>query len=100
MTATNNGHVKAAARGRWRDILAAHGFNSDELDGRHHPCPKCGGTDRFRAFDDVDETGGVFCNQCFSERNGDGLAAKLKAVRETVQQSLKSLRLDSLGGDE
>lgn len=80
MNATSNGHisvddVKLAARGQWRDILPAYGFNGEELDGRHHPCPKCGGTDRFRAFDDVDETGGVFCNQCHSERNGDGLAA-------------------------
>ena len=96
MTATNNGHisvddVKAAARGRWRDIHAASGFNCEELDGRHHPCPKCGGTDRFRAFDDVDETGGVLCNQCFSDRNGDGLAAIQWRNDWTFGETLKAV---------
>ncbi|MFM9966030.1 MAG: phage/plasmid primase, P4 family [Planctomycetaceae bacterium] len=80
MTSNGNGHiavddVKSAARGRWREVLTAFGFNGEDLDGRHHPCPRCNGTDRFRAFNDVDETGGVHCNQCFTEGNGDGLAA-------------------------
>ncbi len=65
--------VKAAARGRWRDVLTTFGFNGEDLDGRHHPCPKCGGTDRFRLLDE--DAGAVLCNQCFHERNGDGLAA-------------------------
>ena len=30
----------------------------------HGPCPDCGGTDRFRAFDDVNDSGGLLCNQC------------------------------------
>ena len=66
--------VKAAARGRWPDILAAlAGIPPDLLDGRPHPCPKCGGNDRFRLVDA--DAGAVRCNQCFSERCGDGLAA-------------------------
>lgn len=80
MTTNHNGHidiaaVKSAARGRWRELLTAFGFNSADLDGRHHPCPRCNGTDRFRAFDDVDETGGVICNQCHNEKNADGLSS-------------------------
>lgn len=68
--------VKLAAAGRWVELLVTlGGIDGDLLDGRHHPCPKCGGTDRFRAFDDVAETGGLICNQCFSGSNGDGLAA-------------------------
>ena len=67
-------YVKDAARGHWPAVLAAAGIASDLLDGRHHPCPKCGGTDRFRAFNDVVETGGVFCNQCCTDC-GDGLGA-------------------------
>ena len=56
-TATLNGHVevedvKSAARGQWRGILSAFGFNGEDLDGRHHPCPVCGGTDRFRFLDE------------------------------------------------
>ena len=87
----NAADIKSAARGRWRDILAANGFRGDELDGRHHPCPKCQGTDRFRAFDDVDETGGVLCNQCFSDRNGDGLAAIQWRNDWTFSETLKAV---------
>lgn len=37
--------------------------------GRHGPCPKCGGKDRFR-LDDLDGRGTWICSQC---GNGDGL---------------------------
>src|SRR5262249_22633245 len=49
------------------------GIPREHLDGKHHPCPKCGGTDRFRLLDE--HAGAVICSQCFSERNGDGLSA-------------------------
>ena len=65
--------VKDAARGRWREILPSFGFNPRWLDGSPQPCPKCKGTDRFRLIDE--DAGAVYCNQCFSEENGDGLAA-------------------------
>ncbi|MCP9841645.1 hypothetical protein KBY93_13540 [Synechococcus sp. J7-Johnson] len=48
------------------------------LDGKHHPCPVCGGTDRFR-FDDLDGRGTWLCNQCApkpgkgSPAAGDGM---------------------------
>ena len=80
-TTKRNGHIdvdaiKRAASGRWAEILSRHaGIEPEALDGRHHPCPKCGGTDRFRALDDFSETGAVLCNQCFGENNGDGFAA-------------------------
>lgn len=76
---TGRGHldaaeVKAAATGRWREVLTSvAGIPGDLLDGRNHPCPKCGGTDRFRLIDA--DAGAAFCNQCFRERNGDGIAA-------------------------
>lgn len=65
--------VKRAAAGRWLELLVAAGVPTDHLDFRHHPCPKCGGKDRFRLLDA--EAGAVFCNQCFATGNGDGLAA-------------------------
>ena len=66
--------IKAAAVGRWPEILSALGGCPLEiLDGQHHPCPKCGGMDRFRMIDA--EAGAVYCNQCFSQDNGDGIAA-------------------------
>ncbi len=68
--------VKAAAAGRWGDLLVSiGGFPPDLLTGQHYPCPKCGGTDRFNAMKDVAQTGGVRCNQCFARKNGDGFAA-------------------------
>ncbi len=66
--------VKLAASGRWPELLCSlGGLGGDLLDGSHHPCPKCGGTDRFRAIDI--EAGALFCNQCFNGKNGDGIAA-------------------------
>lgn len=65
--------IKAAAAGRWVDFLVSLGIPIESLDGNHHPCPKCGGNDRFRLIDA--KAGAVLCNQCFSGRNGDGLAA-------------------------
>jgi KaiC/GvpD/RAD55 family RecA-like ATPase len=66
--------IKAACRGRWLDVLSRLcGVLPDLLDGKNHPCPKCGGTDRFRMIDADD--GALFCNQCFKTGNGDGIAA-------------------------
>jgi P4 family phage/plasmid primase-like protien len=66
--------VRSAAARRWPEILSRLGGQSDELfDGRKHPCPKCGGTDRFRMIDA--DAGAVLCNQCLREKNGDGFAA-------------------------
>ncbi len=66
--------VKTAAIGRWPVILSAvGGIDGAMLDGRHHPCPRCAGTDRFRMIDA--EAGALLCNQCFFESNGDGLSA-------------------------
>jgi phage/plasmid primase-like uncharacterized protein len=79
--------VKRAAVGRWRDILTSvGGFDPAVLDGRHHPCPRCGGTDRFRLVDEA--AGAVLCNKCFSERNGDGLAALMWANNWTFPEAL------------
>ncbi|QDU76432.1 hypothetical protein Pan97_34810 [Bremerella volcania] len=66
--------VKTAAAGRTLDILVhVAGIPSSKLDGQHHSCPACGGTDRFRLVDP--EAGAVFCNQCFNSNNGDFLSA-------------------------
>lgn len=66
--------VRAAARGRWAEILqAVGGMLAAVLDGQHHPCPRCGGTDRFR-FTDQAGDGSIICNQCARRNCGDGLA--------------------------
>lgn len=66
--------VKVAACGRWVEILTAAGLSVECLAGKNGPCPKCGGKDRFAAFKDVAETGGVNCRKCHDKRNGDGVA--------------------------
>ena len=56
------------ARGKWRDILTTLGVSPMLIDGKHQPCPSCGGRDRFR-FTDFQGSGGYICNQC---RGGSG----------------------------
>lgn len=51
------------ANGHWREILTALGLSPGYLNGKHGPCPACGGKDRFR-FDDKDGSGSFFCNAC------------------------------------
>ncbi len=74
MEATNE--LKRIAAGRWPEILRAlGGLPGELLDGRNHPCPRCGGNDRFYLQTDFETTGGVGCRHCHAERNSDGLAA-------------------------
>lgn len=52
------------AKGHWPSILATlAGLTSEQLTDKHQPCPLCGGKDRYR-FDDLDNTGSWFCNDC------------------------------------
>ena len=60
--------VRDAATGHWPEILTRLGADASLLDGKHRPCPACGGTDRFR-FDDKDGRGTHICSQCGA---GDG----------------------------
>lgn len=63
--------VKAAASGRWAEIInQLTGIPDDYLTTQHRDCPKCGGTDRWRVFDDFPQTGGAVCNQCGSFSDG------------------------------
>ena len=65
--------VRSYAKGQWAAIISSlTSIDPDTLDGRHHPCPKCGGSDRFRMIDE--ELGAVLCNQCFNRNNGDGFS--------------------------
>jgi hypothetical protein len=66
--------LRGAAASRWPEIIShLGGIDLQLLDGKHHPCPRCGGIDRFRLLDP--KAGAVICNQCFKRGNGDGLAA-------------------------
>jgi putative DNA primase/helicase len=53
-----------AASGRWPELLQSlAGLSADQLTNKHQPCPACGGTDRYR-WDNDDDEGGCYCNQC------------------------------------
>ena len=79
-----NFHAKAVDR--WVDILETVGISPDILDGRHHPCPICGGTDRFR-FDNKDGRGTWFCNQC-DPKAGDGIKLIQKVFGLNFKEAL------------
>lgn len=82
--------IKSHARGRWRDILiSVGGIDGALLDGRNHPCPKCGGRDRF-AVVDMDR-GALICRKCFHERNGDGIAAVAWLAGMTTGETLRAI---------
>lgn len=89
--------LKSAAAGRWPEILSqVGGIDAALLDGRKHPCPKCGGGDRFRFIDAED--GALFCNQCFNKGNGDGLAA-IQWLRGCDFLTAKNFVADYLGAN-
>lgn len=78
MSTTTHAHidkdaVKDAAAGRWHDIAVSVGIGTEYLTGIHGPCPRCGGTDRWRVYENFDQTGGAICNQC-GPKLGDGFA--------------------------
>lgn len=58
--------MKPDTMNRWESILSALGVETH--DGKHGPCPICGGNDRFR-WDNLGGRGTYICNQCGS---GDG----------------------------
>ena len=87
--------VKTAAKGRWLEILQAAGMPAEALDGRNQPCPRCGGTDRFNASADVEQSGAVWCRKCFNKTTaispGDGIATLAWWMNLTNGEAIKWL---------
>jgi putative DNA primase/helicase len=77
--------VKADVVGRWPGVYERLGINVG--DGRHGPCPMCGGKDRFR-FDDKDGNGTWICNQCGA---GDGFALVGKVLSLDFVETCESI---------
>ncbi len=84
-------NLSSEAGGRWSELLTNTGRNLCRHPGRQapSPCPKSGGVNRFRAIDM--EVGALFCNQCFSKKNGDGLAALGWLTDSTFAKTLDML---------
>lgn len=75
------------ANGKWRSILLeVLELDEEVLDGKHHPCPICGGTDRFR-FDDLEGRGTYHCNGC-GAGNGLALICKTKSINASEAWAL------------
>lgn len=67
--------LKPRMLGLWADfIMSAVSVDSKIFNGKHQPCPSCGGKDRFRFDNNQQEKGdgGYICSQC-----GAGDGAKL-----------------------
>lgn len=93
--------IKVAARGQWPAIIEnVAGISDDFLSPNHGPCPKCGGHDRWRVFDDFAETGGAICNQC--GKFGDGFSLVGWALDLPMPQSFSDVLVlvsDHLGAN-
>jgi DNA-binding CsgD family transcriptional regulator len=67
--------IRESARGCWRSMIYP-ALGIEVGNGKHVPCPHCGGKDRFRC-DDKDGSGSWYCNQC-DPHAGDGFALIMK----------------------
>lgn len=94
--------LKRLAAGRCHHILASVcGFTDRQLNPKiHQPCPDCGGTDRFRALDDVADSGAVWCNNCHNgdtnPRSGDIFATIQWATKCDFPEAMRKVA-DALG---
>lgn len=88
---------KAAARGQWPTIWSALGMRELPRQGRHGPCPGCGGRDRFRLVPESAEHGGWICGQGGEPTGGDGFALLVHCgIARTPGEALR-LVADHLG---
>ncbi len=63
--------VKRIVTGHWASVhFRLCGISDESLTGKHGPCPKHGGTDKWRTFDDYEKTGGAVCNECGKMADG------------------------------
>ncbi len=74
--------AKEIAHGMWSNILTSCGLGHI-TDRKHHPCPMCGGKDRFR-WTDYRGDGCYICNQC---GRGDGLGLIMKAMGVSYREA-------------
>lgn len=81
--------IKEKSAGEWCDLVVKlTGVDRNFFTGSHLPCPRCAGTDRFRAFNDFDESGGVICNKCGTFADGIATISWLKdwSFKETLDK--------------
>lgn len=83
--------IEPRMTGNWQAaIMSIVNVDMRIFNGKHQPCPSCGGSDRYR-FDDNFETkgdGGAICNQC---GNGSGITWLMKLSGMTFPESMEAL---------
>ncbi len=88
--------IKERATNNWQAIL---GLADEITDGKGHPCPQCGGTDRFHVDSDFQTNGKVYCRHCLPKGANDGIAAFgwIHGIdnRESIKRLAKELGMDS-----
>lgn len=78
---------------RWKGILPMFGLPAERLNGKHGPCPLCGGgRDRFR-FTDYLGHGDFICNQCGA---GDGVEFVMRMTGLSCSDALA--RIEEVAG--
>jgi putative DNA primase/helicase len=92
MLANKREPLAERCRGRWKDILLQLGaVDARLLDGKHHPCPWCGGKDRWR-WTNHNDLGSFICNQCGSGAGTDlvmrSLGLDFKRAAERIEAVL------------
>jgi putative DNA primase/helicase len=78
------------AEGRWRHILTQVGLPLTIFNGKHQPCPLCGGKDRFR-YDDKHGRGSYYCSGCSSGTGIDLVMRFLKIDFKAAAERIKAL---------
>lgn len=71
MNSTDRVNATDRVKGRWRELIVASGVDEAVLNGKHHPCPICGGTDRFRFPDKENKL--WLCNSCTDAKYSSGM---------------------------
>ena len=83
--------VKDTARGLWASVhLQLCGIANECITTKHVPCPRHGGKDKWRVFDDYENTGGAVCQDCGKMADG------LEVVRRFTGCSLPEA-IDRIG---
>lgn len=86
--------TSAAAKGKWKGILAELGIPASFLVPRNGPCPFCGGVDRFM-FDNKEGKGSFICRQVCGA--GDGMALAMLATGQNFAET--AARIDGILGN-
>lgn len=81
--------IKAIAYGQWYGIHQSLGVSSQLLNGKHQPCPYCGGKDRFR-YTNYQQGGGFICNQC-TPQGGSGFDLLMLVFGYDFQTALEQV---------